>query len=373
MITVSPPEPSGEESGVGAELLQLTAELVDIPSPSFHEQVLVAELERRLLRMDGVEVTRVGDNVVARTDLGRPERLVLAGHSDTVPESDGNGRARVEGDRLWGLGAADMKGGLAIMVQLLADLDEPAVDVTAVIYAREEVAGRYSGLAELIDARPDLVAGDAAVLGEPTAATIEAGCQGTMRHLVTLAGRRAHTARAWRGRNAIHRLADVLAVLERYEPRQPVIDGLTFHEALQAVEIAGGVAGNVVPDEASVLVNHRYAPDRSPEEADAHVREVLAACLESGDRVERTELAGAAHPTLAHPLLAALVEHAGTSVSPKLGWTDVARMASIGVPAVNYGPGDPHVAHETDEHVDAVFLQRTYETLASLIATGPLT
>jgi succinyl-diaminopimelate desuccinylase len=237
------------------DLLALTAELVDIPSVSFDEAAIVAHLEAELRAIPGLAVDRIGDNLVARTDLGRGHRLILAGHTDTVP-GDTSG-SRLDGDVLWGLGTTDMKGGLAVMLELARVVREPAVDVTWVFYAREEVAMVHNGLRELFAEAPELLAGDVAILGEPTAGAIEAGCQGTMRFEVTLAGVRAHTARPWMGRNAVHRLGTLLTALEAYPHREPVVDGCRYREALQAVHVEGGVAVNVVPDSDMVIINHR--------------------------------------------------------------------------------------------------------------------
>jgi succinyl-diaminopimelate desuccinylase len=351
------------------DLLALTAELVDIPSLSYEEADLVDHLAGRLVDVPWLTVERVGDNLVARTDLGRERRLVLAGHTDTVPAND-NAGARLDGDTLWGLGAADMKGGLAVMLDLARTVDAPRHDVSYVFYAREEVASEHSGLLELFEQRPDLVTGDAALLGEPTGAALEAGCQGTMRLRVTMGGARAHTARPWMGRNAIHRLGRVLAVLEDYEARRPVLQGCEYREGLQAVFVEGGVAGNVVPDHAEAIVNHRFAPDRSPEEAEAHVREVLAGALADGDEVEVVEVSPAAPPALDHPLIASLVDGRGLEVRAKLGWTDVARFAEHGIPAANFGPGDPHLAHTADERVDRHDLDQVRAGLHHLLTAG---
>lgn len=355
------------------DLLARTAALVDIASPSRAEGPLVDVLEAELRDIPGLRVDRVGDNLVARTELGRAQRIVFAGHTDTVPATAQNASASIDGDRLSGVGSSDMKGGLAIMLELARTIAEPAVDCTYVFYAREEVGSAESGLGELFELRPDLLIGDVAILGEPTDALIEAGCQGTLRVRVTLHGARAHTARSWMGRNAVHRLGPVLDVLAAYEPRRPVIDGCQFHEGLQAVEISGGVAGNVVPDVASVVINHRFAPDRSAAEAEAHVREVLAPALEDTDIIELTESSGGALPGLTHPLLASLVERSGGQVLAKLGWTDVARFAAHGVPAVNFGPGDNTVAHTAQEYLDRGPLERTWEILRALVVEGAAT
>jgi succinyl-diaminopimelate desuccinylase len=239
-----------------------------------------------------------------------------------------------------------------------------------VFYAREEVASQHSGLEELFVARPDLLQGDVAILGEPTSGKIEAGCQGTLRVEVTLAGTRAHTARPWMGRNAIHRLGPLLTALAHYEPRRPIVGGLPFREALETVAVSGGVAGNVVPDCASVTINHRFAPDRDLSGAVEEVRRVVGPFLEDGDRFELREHAPPGLPALDHPILASLRLRSGAEVKAKLGWTDVARFSARGVPAVNFGPGDATVAHRADERVAAASLVRVYETLQALLTDG---
>jgi succinyl-diaminopimelate desuccinylase len=352
-----------------ADLLGLTASLVDIPSVSGDESDIVAHVTSLLADVPGLTLTRVGDNLVARTELGRPLRLVLAGHTDTVP-ANGNAGARVDGDRLEGLGATDMKGGLAVMIELARTVTEPAVDLTYVFYAREEVAAARSGLLELQQQRPDLLAGDAALLGEPTSAGIEAGCQGTMRVRIVLRGARAHTARPWMGRNALHRVGPLLAALADQPERQPVIDGCRYREALQAVRIEGGVAGNVVPDHVEVLVNHRFAPDRTPAEAEAHVRGVVDPWLEPDDEFAVIDVGAAAPPALEHPLLATLIARNDLPVEAKLGWTDVARFAELGVPAANFGPGDPTLAHTEGEFVTRAELDATFAALDDLVRRG---
>jgi succinyl-diaminopimelate desuccinylase len=352
------------------DLLQLTADLIAVPSESFSEGPLTDLLEVDLRALDHLEVTRVGDNLVARTQLGRPVRVVLAGHTDTVP-ANGNARPLIDGDVLWGLGSSDMKSGLAVMWELARRHREPAVDVTYVFYAREEVAAVHSGLGELFEQRPDLLQGDVAILGEPTDGEIEAGCQGTVRFRVALQGARAHTARAWMGRNAIHRLGGLLSAIAQDEPRRPEILGCRFHEALQVVRVEGGVSGNVVPDHVEIDLGHRFAPDRTPEEAEAHVRELLAPFLEPGDTVELVDLSPAALPAVDHPCIAALIERHRLGVRAKLGWTDVARFAERGVPAVNLGPGDSALAHTAEEHVRRDSIERAFAALDDLLAVGP--
>ncbi len=351
------------------DLLALTAQLIDIPSVSHDEAAITDHLEAVLSEIPWLAVERHQHNVVARTALGRPQRLILAGHTDTVPVN-GNATAVTEGETLRGLGAADMKSGLAVFLELARTVSEPACDVSYVFYAAEEVEAVHNGLGVLFRDRPDLMVGDAAILGEPTDATVEAGCQGTLRLALHLTGRRAHTARPWMGVNAIHRLGPVLAAIERFEARRPVIDGCEYREALQAVRVEGGVAGNVVPDAATVVVNHRFAPDRDAVEAERVVREALAPVLAADDTVELLDAAPSAPPGLSHPLLASLAARNELTVRAKLGWTDVARFADHGVPAVNFGPGDPTLAHTKEEWVGRGPIEATYAALADLLVHG---
>ncbi len=351
------------------DLFALTAALVDIASVSFEEQAIVDILEADLQARSHLSVERIGNNLVARTELGRERRLVLAGHTDTVPPN-GNEKARIEGDTLYGLGSTDMKGGVATILELARSVTEPAVDVTYVFYACEEVGAKHNGLREIEAARPELLEGDVALLGEPTLGAVEAGCQGTLRVRVTTGGTRAHTARPWMGRNAIHRLAGLLAIVDEYDARRPVVEGCEYREALQVVDISGGVAGNVVPDEATVLINHRFAPDRTGEEAFAHVRDTVEPALDHDDSVELTDLSPPARPGLNDPLLRALIERNGLEVRAKLGWTDVAFFAGRGVPASNFGPGDPTIAHTADERVERQWLVDTHAALLDLLLNG---
>jgi len=354
------------------DLLARCAELVEIPSVSHEEAALADHLQAELAGLPWLEVERVGNNLVARTALGRRRRVILAGHLDTVPPN-GNEHARADGDVLWGLGSADMKGGLAVLCELARSVAEPAVDVTYVLYVCEEVSRRHNGLVQLLDTRPELLGGDAAILGEPTGALVEAGCQGTMRMRVTVGGRRAHTARPWMGHNALHRLAPLLALVSGYEGRRPVIDGCEYREALQAVRVEGGVAGNVVPDRAVLELNHRFAPDRSAEEAWEDMRALLDKVVDPalGDSVELDEASAPARPALDHPLLGALVERVGRAPRAKLGWTDVSFFAAHGIPAANFGPGDPAVAHTAEERVERGELESVYAVLRSLLQAPP--
>ena len=351
------------------DLLAVTTDLMAVPSVSGLEARLADLVQKALAGCSWLDVQRVGDNVVARTDRGRGQRLVLAGHLDTVPPGD-NEVPRLDGDTVWGVGASDMKGGLAVMLDLATTVLEPAVDVTWCFYAREEIDRDQSGLLELWQTRPELLEGDAAVLGEPTSALVEAGCQGTMRVRVTLRGVRAHTARPFTGRNAIHRLVPLLQTVAGWEGREVTLDGCTYAEQLQVVAVDGGVASNVVPDEAVVILNHRYAPDRGQAEAEAFLHDLLDATLEpeEGDIWELLDAGDGAPPSLEHPLLKTLVDKSGRPPTAKVGWTDVASFWEHGVPAANFGPGDPLLAHHPDERVSAAQLERARAVLLSVIS-----
>lgn len=326
------------------DVVSLTMGLVNIESVSHREGPIADSVEQAVRTLPHLEVERFGNTVVARTDLGHAERVIVAGHLDTVPEND-NLQAYVEMGKLFGLGACDMKGGVAVMLKSAA-LGTYGRDVTFLFYDGEEVAAEYNGLGALAQQRPDLLRGDLAILMEPSNAGVEAGCQGTIRVRVSTTGVRAHSARSWMGENAIHKAGEILRRLEAYEPRQPVIDGLPFHEGLNAVFIEGGVAGNVVPDACAVTVNFRFAPDRSEAEAEAFLREFF-----DGFEVEVTDSAPGALPGLDNPLVQAFVELTGAEPQPKLGWTDVARFSALGIPSINFGPGDPLLAHSKNEYV----------------------
>ncbi len=331
---------------LSATSVDLTRELCDIESVSGNERAIADAIEASLAGLDHLELFRYGDAVVARTSLGRATRVVIAGHIDTVPVN-GNLPIREDGNFLVGRGTVDMKGGVAVALKLAAELTAPAVDVTWIWYDHEEVEAHLNGLGRLARVRPDLLAADFAILGEPTSATIEGGCNGTARIDIRLHGVRAHSARSWVGHNAIHDLAPVLAILRDYVPAEIEVDGLVYREGLNAVGISGGVAGNVIPDEAVVSVNYRFAPSRNGDDAIAHLREVFA-----GFDVEITDIAEGARPGLDAPIAQDFLAAVGGEATPKYGWTDVARFAALGIPAVNYGPGDPLKAHADDERVD---------------------
>ncbi len=331
---------------LAADTVQLTEDLVNIESVSGNEAPIADAIETALSGLSHLNVKRFGNTLVARTELGRPERVVIAGHIDTVPLNDNLPARRDDEGLLHGLGTCDMKGGVAIALKVAATLPEPNRDITFVFYECEEIEAERNGLFLLSQSHPELLEADFAILMEPSNAGVEAGCQGTMRVDVLTRGERSHSARSWMGVNAIHGAAEVLARLNAYEPRKPVIDGLEYHEGLNAVFISGGVAGNVLPDECRVSVNYRFAPDRSEAEAEAHMREVF-----DGYEIEVSDSAPSAMPGLSVPAAAAFIEAVGGKVNPKFGWTDVARFSTLGVPAVNFGPGDPHLAHKQEEFV----------------------
>ena len=350
-----------------ADPVELTAALIDIPSVSRDERRIADEVEAALRAQTSLEVVRNGDAVLARTDLGRPTRVILAGHLDTVPIAD-NMPSHRDADHIYGCGASDMKSGDAVFLHLLATVADPAHDLTLVLYDCEEIEASANGLGRIERELPDWLRADVAILGEPSGGYIEAGCQGTLRAVVSTAGTRAHSARSWLGDNAIHRLGAVLERLSDYQGRVVDIDGCAYREGLSAVRVDGGVAGNVIPDAASVTVNFRFAPDRDPAAALAHVREVFDGL---DVQVEQTDAAAGAMPGLQHPAAAALVTAADGLVRAKYGWTDVARFAARGVPAVNYGPGDPNLAHRRDERVAVAQITAVTETLRRFLLTLP--
>ena len=341
-----------------ADPVELTAALVDVPSVSGEEAALADALEHALREQaPHLEVLRCGQSVLARTRLGREHRVLLAGHIDTVPVAD-NLPSRRDGERLYGCGTSDMKAGDAVFAHLAATLTEPRHDITLVLYDCEEVEAERNGLGRIERELADWLRADLAILGEPTDGAVEAGCQGTLRVEVRTTGRRAHSARSWLGDNAVHRAGAVLERLAAYRAREIEIDGCGYREGLQAVRIAGGVAGNIVPDECLVTVNFRFAPDRDVAGAEAHVREVL-----DGFEIAVTDSAPGAQPGLGAPAAREFLEETGTTASAKFGWTDVARFAALGVPALNYGPGDPNLAHTREEHVVVDQITRSAEVL----------
>ena len=346
----------------------LTRALMDIPSESGSEAALADAIESVLVACAHLEVLRDGDAVVARTMLGRAQRVIIAGHIDTVP-INANVPSRsdeVNGQPvIWGRGAVDMKAGCAVALKLAVEITEPTVDVTWIFYDHEEVSAELNGLGRLGRTQPQLLEGDFAILGEPSNARIEGGCNGTLRVEVRTVGRRAHSARAWTGENAIHALTPALAVLSGYEAETIVVDGLAYREGLSAVGVRGGVASNVIPDEAVLTVNYRFAPDKSEAEAEAHVQSVF-----SGFDVVVVDSAAGARPGLTSAIAAEFVAAVGGEPQPKYGWTDVARFSALGIPAVNFGPGDPELAHTDDESVPVAQIETCESVLRAWLGSS---
>jgi succinyl-diaminopimelate desuccinylase len=357
------------ELDLSASAAELTAALVDIASVSGDEDRIAGAVERALRRCASLAVHRLGNVVVARTELGRPERVVLAGHLDTVPIAD-NVPSRMADGRLYGCGSSDMKSGVALQLRVahLVGTGEltPAVDLSWLFYDCEEVEAARNGLNRLAREQPELLAADLAILLEPTGGIVEGGCQGSMRAAVRLTGRRAHSARSWLGVNAIHLAAPVLQRLVDYAAREVEVDGLSYREGLNAVCIDGGVAGNVLPDECTVTVNYRFAPDRTPDEAEAHLRSVF-----DGYQLDVLDAAPGARPGLDRPLAQRAVRALGGQVRGKLGWTDVARFSALGIPALNFSPGDPNLAHQVDESVELSAVAEAERALLAFLAADP--
>ncbi|WP_319946737.1 succinyl-diaminopimelate desuccinylase [Cellulosimicrobium cellulans] len=371
----SPTPGTGPVLDLRGDLVALFRAVCDVPSVSGDERALADAVEAALRTVAHLEVVRDGDTVVARTELGRERRVVVAGHLDTVPLTvPPNLPTRVVGEgahaEVWGRGTVDMKGGVAVALALAAELDAPTQDVTWVFYDNEEVAADLNGLGRLARNRPDLLKADFAVLGEPTSAGLEGGCNGTLRAEVRVPGVAAHSARSWTGTNAIHAAHEVLDRLAAYVPQQIEVDGLVYREGMNAVGITGGIAGNVVPDECVVTVNFRFAPSRSVAEAEQHVRDLF-----TGFAVTLTDAAPGARPGLDDPLAAdfaaAVLGVTGGAPAPKYGWTDVARFAELGVPAVNFGPGDPLLAHKDDERCPVGQLALCRDALRAWLTAAP--
>jgi succinyl-diaminopimelate desuccinylase len=340
----------------------LTKALVDIESVSGNEAEIADAVFAALSTASHLSVERIENTVIARTDLGRDQRVVLAGHLDTVPLAD-NFPSRIDGDIMWGCGTSDMKSGTALALWLAMTVDNPRYDVTYFFYECEEVESARNGLTKVAAARPELLAADFAILLEPTYGLVEGGCQGTMRVTVTSTGVRAHAARSWLGTNAIHGAGEILARLAGYEARRVTVEGCDYREGLNAVKISGGVAGNVVPDRCLVDVNYRFAPDRTEAEAYDHLVDVF-----KGFEVTLTDSAPGARPGLDAPAAREFVAAVGAEPIGKLGWTDVARFAALGIPALNFGPGDPNLAHKPEEKVEIPKIRSGAATLRAWLA-----
>ncbi|MGW9403101.1 succinyl-diaminopimelate desuccinylase [Arthrobacter sp. NPDC055585] len=351
------------------DVADLTAALMDIESVSGNEAAIADAVEAALQGLDHLEVVRDGDSVMARTNLGRSERVILAGHLDTVPlptvpGSRGTVPSSWDGEVLYGRGATDMKGGVAVQLALAAGLTDPSRDITFVFYDHEEVDASLSGLGRLEKSFPEWLKADFAILLEPTDGTVEGGCNGTMRFQARTTGKAAHSARAWMGENAIHGAAEILVRLRDHQPATVRVEGLDYRESLNAVKIHGGTAGNVIPDSAVVEINYRFAPDKDVAQAEAYVRELL-----DGFDLVRTDASAGARPGLDRPAAASFIEAVGAEPKPKYGWTDVARFSALGIPAVNFGPGDALLAHSDNEHVSAGAIRHCLRALETWLAS----
>lgn len=345
------------------DVVSLTRAIVDIESVSGNEKTLADAVEQALAATGRFEMVRCGDAVMARTERGKERRVVLAGHLDTVPVA-GNLPSRIEDGLLYGCGSSDMKAGDAVMLRLAATLEDPAYDLTYIFYDNEEVEAAKNGLGRIAREYRHWLYGDLAIVMEPTNGELEAGCQGTMRARVRTTGVRAHSARSWLGDNAIHKAGEILTRLHAYQAETREIDGMSYREGLNAVRIEGGIAGNIVPDECAVQVNFRYAPDRSSADAEALVRQIF-----DGFEVEITDNAPAAKPALSDPVMQHFVEYADKPVSPKFGWTDVSRFSAFKIPAINYGPGDPNLAHKPAESARTELIEESERILRGFLTT----
>ena len=334
-------------------------DLLVIPSVSGEEDAIADYVVARLATKSDWRVDRVGNTVIAHRDGGPGPRLLLCGHLDTVPGDQG---VDEDTDCFYGLGVCDMKGGLAVMLSLA---DRPcALPMTMVFYPCEEVAFERNGLHLLGPAEAMVADHDLAVLLEPTDGVVELGCQGSLRLRLELAGRRAHTSRPWMGVNAIDRVGELLARATDFERRRPLLAGVHFQESLSPTRVESFVANNVVPDRARLWLNYRFAPDLSGEQALEQLSVWLRPVLGDDDLLEAEEIAEGAAPV--QKGFEALIESAG-QVRAKLGWTDVSFVSSLGVPSVNFGPGDPLLAHGGNERLEKAKLHSSLETLASWI------
>jgi succinyl-diaminopimelate desuccinylase len=342
---------SSSKLNLNSDVAELTRELCDIESVSGNEREIADAIETALRLFSHLSVVRDGDAVVASTNLGRSKRVIIAGHIDTVPVADNLPTKLMSFEReqvIWGRGSVDMKSGVAVMLKLAATVAEPKVDVTWVLYDNEEVEATKNGLGRLMRNQPDLIKGSFAVLCEPTGSIVEGGCNGTLRAELVFSGKKAHSARPWMGENAIHKMGSALEFLSSYIPLEVEVDGLVYKESLSAVLVNGGIATNVIADRAILTVNYRFAPSKSQAQARDYIKSLFTGC-----EINIVDSAPGARPGLQSPEAKAFVAAVGTAVHPKYGWTDVARFSELGIPAVNYGPGDPNKAHADDESLPA--------------------
>jgi succinyl-diaminopimelate desuccinylase len=346
----------------GERLAARVLEIVDIASESRNEAALAAHV---LAQLPGAR--DAGDTCVLAGTTSRQDRplVLLAGHLDTVP-AQGNFPGRRQDGVIHGLGAADMKAGVAVMMELALALPslDASVDVGLVFFGREELPFGDSSLTPLLEREPGLRTADLAIVMEPTDNELHAGCVGNINATWTFRGIAGHSARPWLADNAIHRAGRGIAELAALEPVDHDFAGLTFREVISAVTVHGGVARNVIPDECVVEVNMRYAPGTGAEAAEARLR---ALCEPHGELVIDGNAPSGAVPDQGNVYVSRLVEAGGLAVAPKQAWTPVAEFASVGVDAVNFGPGKPLYAHRRDEQVAVDALVESYETLVRFL------
>jgi succinyl-diaminopimelate desuccinylase len=352
----------GEPSLTGS-VGQICLELVATSTPTGQEAPLTEAVLRRCRALD-VPHERIGNAVVARTGEDG-DAVALVGHLDTVPNWEG-GTATVEGDRIVGRGAADMKGGVAVMVRLLERLAREPRPVVHVFYDREEGPHLENGIHRVIAESRLLGRPGLAVVLEPTAGTIHAGAVGTLNAEVVYRGAAAHAARPWEGRNAVTAGGPALVRFGARERRAVEVDGLTYYDVVTVTTAVGGTARNVVPDRFALGVNVRYAPGRSAAEARAEVAALAGAEAE----IAWLDDAASARPALDAPAVAAFVRRTGLEVRPKQAWTDVATLSAAGIPALNYGPGDPAQAHQPGEWVSVTAMARCEDVLLGFLTDG---
>ncbi len=349
---------------LGERLAQRTLQLVDAPSESRGEVELCASV-LATLQAGGVDARDAGDTCVLAgvTERGDKPLVLLGGHLDTVP-AQGNIPGRIVDGGVHGLGASDMKGACAVMIELALARAGGAIDLGYVFFGREELPLADSALTPLFAREPGLATADLAVMMEPTAGQIQAGCLGNVNATWTFHGRSGHSARPWQADNAIHRAAEGIGALTAVAPAPRIFDGLEFTEVVSVTKVSGGIAANVIPAEASAHVNYRYAPGRSALEADAWLHGL---CDPFGTlRIDSN--APSAPVATGNPLVGRLHAAGAFAVAPKQAWTPVAEFAAAGVDAINFGPGDPVHAHQVSEQVSIEALVHAYETLASFVA-----
>jgi len=342
---------------INQELGNLTLDLVNISSVSKDEKSIADSIEKTLQGYGHLKITRVSNSLVAQTNFGNKQRVVIAGHIDTVPANN-NFPGKMTNSEIVGLGSVDMKSGIAVALRLASEITNSNFDITYLFYESEEIETKFNGLELITKQQKDLLNCDFAILMEPTNGILEVGCQGSLRFEVSSTGKRSHSARWWNGENAIHKTNKILEILNNYKSREPEIDGYKFREGLQAVKINGGIAGNVVPDFVSVSINHRFAPDTTIDQATTNMKNLF-----KDFNFHLVDAANAAPTGLANPLIREFVSSVGKNIAPKFGWTDVARFANAGIPAINFGPGDPNLAHHPDEKVSITQINDVYETL----------